>query len=46
MSMPDVGTDVEFERVNAFDKQFQFMRDTRPTPIPLDLKQLKDDGRA
>jgi len=44
--MPNAGTDADFERGNAVDELLQFIRDARPTTVSLDLKELKDEGRA
>ena len=46
MSMPNVGMDADFERIDAVDKLLQFMRDAPPTVIAVDLKQLKEEGRS
>ena len=46
MRMPNVGTDADFERVDAVEALLEFMHEARPMTIPIDLKQLKDEGRA
>lgn len=45
-SMPNVGTDADFARVDAVDAMLQFMRDAQLTGASFDLKQSIEDGRA
>lgn len=46
MSMPNVGTDADFERSVAVDEMLKFMRDAQRTKASFDLKKLIEDGRA
>lgn len=46
MAMPNVGTDADFERVQVVDALLRFMREARPNAVAVDLKQLKEEGRA
>ena len=46
MSMPNVGTDADFERSVAVDEMLEFMRDAQRIKAPFDLKKLIEDGRA
>ena len=45
-SMPNVGTDADFERLDAVDEMLIFMRAAQRIKAPFDLKKLIEDGRA